>query len=63
MGFPGGHRCKESACNAETWFDPWVSKILWRGEWLPTPMVLPGKFHGLRIGGIQSMGSQRVKYN
>ena len=23
-------------------FDPWVGKIPWRREWLPTPVFLPG---------------------
>ena len=26
--------------------DPWVGKIPWRGEWLPTPIFWPGEFHG-----------------
>ena len=30
-------------------FDPWVGKILWRGKWQPTSVLLPGKFHGRRI--------------
>ena len=29
-------------------FDPWVGKITWRREWLPTPAFLPGEFHGQR---------------
>ena len=29
-------------------FDPWIGKISWRREWLPTPMFLPGEFHGQR---------------
>ena len=29
-------------------FDPWVRKLPWRREWLPTPVVLPGKSHGQR---------------
>ena len=29
-------------------FDPRVRKIPWRGEWLPTPVFLPGEFHGQR---------------
>ena len=29
-------------------FDPWVRKILWRGKWQPTPVLLPGKSHGRR---------------
>ena len=28
-------------------FDPWVGKIPWRREWLPTPVFLPVEFHGL----------------
>ena len=32
----------------EMQFDPWVRKILWRSEWLPTPVFLPGEFHGQR---------------
>ena len=30
-------------------FDPWVGKIPWRRKWQPTPGLLPGKPHGLRI--------------
>ena len=26
--------------------DPWVRKIPWRRKWLPTPVFLPGEFHG-----------------
>ena len=29
-------------------FSPWVEKIPWRREQLPTPVVLPGEFHGHR---------------
>ena len=32
----------------ETKFDPWVGKISWRREWLPTPEFLPGEFRGQR---------------
>ena len=31
----------------ETRFDPWVGKIPWRREWLPTPGLWPGEFQGL----------------
>ena len=27
-------------------FHPWVRKIPWKKEWLPTPVFLPGRFHG-----------------
>ena len=32
----------------ETWFNPWIGKISWRRERLPTPVFLPGEFHGRR---------------
>ena len=31
----------------ETGFDPWVGKIPWRRERLPTPVLWPGEFHGM----------------
>ena len=47
-GFPGGSEGKEFACNEGSEFDPWVRKIPWRSEWLPTPVFLPREFHGQR---------------
>jgi len=42
----------------ETGFDPWVGRIPWRRERLPTPVFLPGIFPWTdEPGGIQSMGS------
>ena len=29
-------------------FDPWIGKIPWRRKWKPTPVFLPGEFHGQR---------------
>ena len=46
MGFPGGSDSKESACRPK--LDPWVGKVLWRRKWQPTPVFLPGEFHGQR---------------
>ena len=47
-GFPSGSAGKESACDVgRPGFDPWVGKVLWRREWLPTPVFWPGEFHGL----------------
>ena len=35
----------------------------WRRKWQLTPVFLPGKFHGVEeLGGLQSMGLQRVRY-
>ena len=51
MGLPWWLRGKESAYNAEDpgdRFDPWVGKIPWRRAWQPTPVFLPGEFHGQR---------------
>ena len=45
MDFPGGSAGKESACKPG--FDPWVGKISWRREQLPTPVFWSGEFHGL----------------
>ena len=41
----------------ETLVDPWVRKVPWRRERLPTLVFWPGEFHG------QSMGSQRVRHD
>ena len=27
---------------------PWVGKVLWNQQWLPTPVILPGESHGQR---------------
>ena len=49
QGCPGDSG-KESACHCQ-WhkrhgFDPRAGKILWRRKWQPTPVFLPGNFHG-----------------
>ena len=33
-------------------FDLWIRKILWKRERLPTPVFLPGEFHGQRNHGV-----------
>ena len=38
-------------------FNPWVRKIPWRREWLPTQVFLPGKSHRQRsLAGYRSQG-------
>ena len=66
-GFPGGFRGKEPACQCrrhKRWrFDPQVGEIPWRRKWQPTPVFLPGKFHGQRsLGGYSPWGC-RVRHN
>ena len=51
-GFPRWLSCKESACQCKRHkrhgFTLWVGKIHWRRQRQPTPVSLPGKFHGQR---------------
>ena len=48
-GLPWWFSGKESACNAgDIGSIPWVGKIPWRRKWQPTPVFLPGEFHGQR---------------
>ena len=37
--------------------DPWIRKSLWRRKWQPTPVILPGEFHGQRsLAGYSPWG-------
>ena len=63
---PGGTRGKESACqwrrHKRLRFDPWIRKLPWRRKWQPTPVSLPGKFHGLRsLMWYSPWGPKRVR--
>jgi len=47
-GFLGGSDSKESACNAgDLGSIPGSGGSPWRRKWQPTPVFLPGEFHGL----------------
>jgi len=50
-----GSVSKESACDA--------GKILWRREWQPTPVFLPGEFHGQRSWAGYSPWDLRVGHD
>ena len=68
LGFPGGTSGKEPTCQCRRCkrcgFDPWVGKIPWRRAQKLTPVFLPGESHGQRsLGGLQSVGSQRVGHD
>ena len=61
QGFLGATRGKEPACQCRRHkrpgFSPWVRKIPWRRAWQPTPVFLPGKFHGQRsLEGYSLLG-------
>ena len=67
MGFPDGSAGKEPAYQCRRIkrceFISWFRKIPWRRKWQPTPVFLPGKFHGPGDCGPQSTGSQRVGHD
>ena len=43
-GFPDSSVGKESTCSVPG-FNPWVGKIPWKRERLPTPVFWPEEFH------------------
>ena len=64
MGFPSGSVVKEYTCQFRRCrrprLDPWVGKIPWRRAWLPTPLFLPGEFHGQRsLADFNSRGHKQ----
>ena len=63
--FPGGSDGKESTCQTgDLGLIPWVGKIPWRWECLPTSVFLPGEFCGPEVPGrLQSMRLQRVRHD
>ena len=68
-GFPRWLSGKESVCQCRghrrSGFGPWVEKI-WSRKWQPTPVFVPGKFHGQRsLAATDStlMGLQRVRHS
>ena len=45
------------------WVGSRVGKAFWRRKWQPIPVFLPGKIPWtMETGGLQSMGSQTVRY-
>ena len=63
-GFPGGSAGKESACHCRRHkryrFDPWIRKVPWSRKWQPTPVFLPGQFHGQKsLAGYCPWGCRR----
>ena len=60
FAFPSGSAGKKSALQYR-WpgFEPWVGKIPWRRERLPTPILWPGEFHG----HYSPWGSQRIGHS
>ena len=65
LGFPGGSDSKVCLKCRRPEINLWVRKISWRRERFPTPVFLPGEFPEQRslAGGLQSMGTERVRHN
>ena len=61
MGFPSNSVSKES--EFFTWLNPWVRKISWRRKRQPTPVLVPGKFHGGRNLIGYSPWGRRVRHD
>ena len=64
-GLPWWLSGKEFACQCRRHgFHPWVRKIPWRRKWQPTPVFLPGEFHGQRgLEGYSPWGCKKVGHN
>ena len=62
--FPGDSDHKESACNAgDLGLIPGSGRSPGEREWLPTPVFLPGEFHGQRsLAGYSPWGHRVVTY-
>jgi len=61
MGFPGSDGKKSTCQCRRPRFNPWVWKIPWRKEWPPTPVFLPGEFHGHRsLAGYNPQGRKEL---
>ena len=64
-GFPGGSVVRNLPIIKETWVWSLVmGKIPWRRKWQPTPVFLPGKFHGQKsLVGYSLLVHKRVGYD
>ena len=69
-GFTGGTvvqwlRIHVPVQEMQRWVQYLVNKFPWSRKWQLVPVFLTGKFHGERKkpGGLQSMGSQRVRHD
>ena len=62
MGVYGGSDGKESACNAgDPGVSPWIGKMHWQKEWQPTPVFLPGEFHGQIFQSMELQKSDKIE--
>ena len=58
---PGGSDSRVCLQCRRPGFDSWVGKIPWRWKWQPTPVLLPGRFHGCRsLAGYSTWGHKEL---
>ena len=58
QGSPPACQCRR---HKRCGFDPWVGMIPWRRAWQPTPVFLPGEFHGQRsMAGYSPWGHKEL---
>ena len=62
-GLPRSLSTKEPTCQCKRpRFDSWFEEIPWRREWQPTPVFLPGEFHGQRsLVGYSPWGCKELE--
>ena len=65
LGSHGSASGKEAACwcrrHKRHRLDPWFGKILWRRKGQPTPVFLPGEYHGQRrLVGYSPRGGKEL---
>ena len=66
LGFPGGTLGKEPPANAgyiRDRFDSWVRNIPWRRAWQPSSILAWRIPWTVEPGGLQFIGSQRVRHD
>ena len=60
-GFPVAQMAKNLAAITQIPSLGWIGKIPWRREWPPTPVFLPGEFHGQRsLEGYSPWGHKEL---
>ena len=65
LDLPCSSDSEESTCNARDLGSiPGSGRFPWRREWQPTPVFLPGKFHGQRsLEGYSPRGHKESRYD
>ena len=63
LGFPGGSVIENLPANEETWVWSLGEEDPLERKWQPTPVFLPGKFHGQSLVGHRLWGRKRFGHD